>query len=46
MSAMSAMGSMVPISGLAWIIETKIVSFIMAFSTTEGSIRPCLSTGR
>ena len=44
--AMSAMGSMVPISLLASMMLMRMVSGVMAFSTSAGSTRPYLSTSR
>ena len=44
--AMSAMGSMVPISLLASMTLMRMVSGVMAFSTSAGSTRPYLSTSR
>jgi hypothetical protein len=42
----AAIGSIVPTSGLACMMETRVVCGVMAFSTTAGSTSPCSSTGR
>ena len=42
----SAMGSMVPISLLAYMMETMVVSGLSAFSSSSGCTSPNSSTGR